>query len=533
MGNRELQNAAIESYFSANNLPAPNANTKYMVRVALGLTHGILPGLRQEYLKKFPGLRQFYSRQMQGMKKSMVQAREDAAKVRKGEFSNARTYYRSTLERLRKAKDDVDDGYWAENAMVMAPILKDRFNPDNFPERVQEQYAKAPDKKKDAVLKDFIKQRMNRKSEFHKKGLAMAHAESRSEQALTATLQQSKQNMEDYRSPQAKGAKQPPMGGMGTQPLSEGWGRITVEEDSGDTNIFGQPIAKNRQWKKGTEFYADPNGNLTRKEPLGEGRFRVLTKTPGMPWRLRGTMTGSSGKTMVRATDAELAEYAKGQGSVVREGGMTGGTHGKDDPMGDFGAVNEPNLEEARVPIRGNIPHIPARKSDLEYDPFRDKVRMGGRMAPAPKDAVRERYTGYEGKGLGDVGRLAQDVYGSVGAALGSAKNAWNSDWGGRNIVDAEGPEVTPGPPPSTRMDKEAFVGGNRTPMMPQDKIEKKYAIGFEDDELTPEEEEELLRLKREEEIRRAEAAFINQKALQERSGQWLGGSVAPEYYTE
>jgi hypothetical protein len=180
----------------------------------------------------------------------------------------------------------------------------------------------------------------------------------------------------------------------------------------------------------------------------------------------------------------------------------------EDDPMGDFGILPDPD----------DISPSEQKNYDI-WDTF---------SPMAPK---------YQ---MSDTNRKLESVrkYGAERTKNGPGISFWPKGsqplWGGEDTpVDPETVRDVYEPPPSTRMDKETLVGGNRTPMMPQAKIEQKYAIGFEDEGLTPEEEEELLRLEEEEELRRAEASRMNQYALQERSGQWFGGSVAPEYYME
>jgi hypothetical protein len=87
--------------------------------------------------------------------------------------------------------------------------------------------------------------------------------------------------------PKTKAARQKAPGdtepAYGNRP-KKGWGRITV----GDGSRLDPG-----KYKKGTEFWIDPNGTMVRREPIGKtGKFRVDRKVEGFDWEHKGVMTG-------------------------------------------------------------------------------------------------------------------------------------------------------------------------------------------------------------------------------------------------
>jgi len=172
----------------------------------------------------------------------------------------------------------------------------------------------------------------------------------------------------------------------GKRPKS-GWGKITVEED---------PARPGDKYKKGTEFWIDPNGTMIRREPIGKtGKFKVDRKVEGFGWEHKGVMTGNDQNSFVGITDISdtLGYNPKPEGVPPERPQMW-----------------DPADEIPRAPMEETRDETPSPM--------------------APKVQSRTPYTGYEGKGFGDVWRLAQDVYGSAERGLGAAKDAWNSDWG-------------------------------------------------------------------------------------------------------
>lgn len=183
----------------------------------------------------------------------------------------------------------------------------------------------------------------------------------------------------------------------GKRPKS-GWGRVVIEE--GDD--------------KGTELWTDPNGTMIKRTPImtdenGDVQYEVQRKVEGGTWQKKGVMVGDNKNTFV--SDKE----------------------------------SPPVVPDETEPPALQIAHS-------QGNPYADLPKSPRRNLAPP---VGRDHAPYEGRGFGDVGKLAQDVYRAGEDALGSLKDQWNRDWGKRELPSDE-PNYEP--PPLTEEEEQALL---------------------------------------------------------------------------
>jgi len=255
-------------------------------------------------------------------------------------------------------------------------------------------------------------------------------------------------------------------------------GKKTEKYGGGTIEVTGE--ARPGDAKKGTIAITGGNPDNPKQwifEPTDDGNYIAKRPKPGK------FNTWETGKVV---SPGDLYDMTKG------EFGKKGPSYGSSDP----GMMDGMDTVDAQ-PTETKPDPQPQEAGASGYGPVSGKIQypenydVGGyvpekTLAPTPQEPVREPYTGYEGKGFGDVGRLAQDVYGSASEGLNSAKDAWNSDWGARRGLTPEGFSDAPDYEPELASEDEELMRQMEEERMMEERMKWAEAQSWQDKRLSP-----------------------------------------------